>query len=124
MPKKSAVHLKKVDEAVRILGTTTVLKLRQAMILAGFPKKDISNNSVHRMIYRHLEALGVKQRRHLAPTVEVQMMTTNDSVISPLTGGDSDTPTASTTTETAGPTHPKPKRKQSSLGTNMPMSPR
>jgi len=72
MPKKSAAHLKKVDEAVRILGTTTGLKLRQAMILAGFPKKDISNDSVHWMIYRRLEALGVKQRRH-APTAEVRI---------------------------------------------------
>jgi len=111
MPKKSAAHLKKVDEAVRILNTTTGLKLRQAMILAGFSKKDISDKSMCKMIRRRLEALGVKQRRH-APTVEVRIMITNDSVVSPLTGGDSNAPTASTTTETTGPTHPKPKRKQ------------
>ncbi len=84
MPKKSAAHLKKVDEAVRILGTTTSLKLRQAMILAGFSKKDISDDSVCRMLRRRLEALGVKQRRH-GPTIEVRMMTTNDSVVSSLT---------------------------------------
>jgi hypothetical protein len=111
MPKKSAAHFKKVDEAVRILGTTTDLKLCQAMILAGLSKKDISDDSMCRMIRRRLEALGVKQRHH-APTVEVRMMTTNDSVISSLTDGDSNAPTASTTTETTGPTHPKPKRKQ------------
>ena len=112
MPKKSAAHLKKVDEAVRILGTTTDLKLCQAMILAGLSKKDISDDSMCRMIRCHLEALRVKQRRH-APTVEVPMMTTNNnSVVLPLTGSDSYAPTASTTTETTGPTHPKPKRKQ------------
>ena len=40
MPKKSAAHLLKVDEAVRILGTTIGVNVPQAMILAGFPTKD------------------------------------------------------------------------------------
>ncbi len=82
MPKKSAAHLKKVDEAVQILGTTTGLKLRQAMILAGFSQKDISDDSMCRMLRCRLEALGVKQRRH-GPTVEVRMMTTNKVIVMP-----------------------------------------
>ena len=57
MPKKSAAHQKKVDEAVRILNTTTGVIVPQAMILAGFPKKDITNETVRRMIRRRLEAL-------------------------------------------------------------------
>jgi len=57
MPKKSAAHQKKVDEAVRILITTTGVNVPQAMILAGFPKKDIANETVRRMIRRHLETL-------------------------------------------------------------------
>jgi len=51
MPKKSATHMKKVNEAVRILGTTTGLNVPQAMILAGFPKKDTTNETVRRMIW-------------------------------------------------------------------------
>jgi hypothetical protein len=115
MPKKSAVCQKKVDEAVRILNTTTGVNVSWAMILAGFSKKDTTDDTVRRMIRRHLEALEAKQRtpRRDAPTVDVQI-TANNSVLSPLTGGDDNDPTASTagTTKTTGPTHPKPKRKQ------------
>jgi hypothetical protein len=62
MPKKSAAHLKKVNEAVRILGTTTGLNVPQAMILAGFPKKDTTDETVRRMIRRHFEAHEAKKR--------------------------------------------------------------
>jgi hypothetical protein len=62
MSKKSAAHLKKVDEAVRILNTTTGVNVPMAMILAGFPKKETTNKTVRRMIRRHLEAIQVKQR--------------------------------------------------------------
>ena len=40
MPKKSAAHMNKVVEAVRILGIHTTLNVPQAMILAGFSKKE------------------------------------------------------------------------------------
>ena len=110
MPKKSAAHQKKVDEAVRIFNTTTGVNVSWAMILARFSKKDTTDNTVRRMIRRHLEALEAKQRtpQRDAPTVNVQI-TANNLVLSPLTGG-----TASTTgtTKTTGPTHTKPKRKQ------------
>jgi hypothetical protein len=56
MPKKSAAHQKKVNAAVRILDTTTGVNLPQAMILAGFLKQDIANETIHWMIRCHLEA--------------------------------------------------------------------
>ena len=87
MPKKSAAHQKKVDEAVRILNTTNGVIVPQAMILAGFPKKDIANETVRRMIRRRLEALEAKQRPLL-------VVTNNDADLSTLTGEDDD-PTAS-----------------------------
>ncbi len=109
MPKKSAAHQKKVDEAVRILNTTTGVNAPQAMILAGFPKKDIANETVRRMIRRRLETLQAKQRPLL-------VVTNNDADLSTLTGGEVDddlTASATTTTATTGPAqHPKPKRKQ------------
>ena len=55
MSTKSDAHLKKIKSAVRILQTTTGVKVRQAMILAQFSKKDIANDSIRRMIHRHLE---------------------------------------------------------------------
>ncbi len=110
MTKKSAAHQKKVNEAVRILNTTTGVIVPQAMILAGFPKKDITNETVRRMIRRRLEALEAKQMRPR------RVVTNNDADLSTLTGEDDD-PTASVTTitmtTTTGPAqHPKPKRKQ------------
>ena len=118
MPKKSAAHHKKADEAVRILNTTTGVNVLWAMILAGFPKKDIANETVRRMIRRRLEALEVKQTtpRRDTPTVKkVKIVTNYDANLSPLTGKDDD-PTASATTPTTttglAQQHPKPKQKQ------------
>ena len=107
MPKKSAAHQKKVNEAVRILNTTTGVIVPLAMILAGFPKKDIANETIRRMICRCLEALEAKQRPLL-------VVTNNDVGLSTLTGEDDDpTASATATTTTTGPAqHPKPKRKQ------------
>ena len=48
MPKYSAAHEKKVNTAVRLLQTTTGVKVPQAMILAGFPKKDVAMKSCAR----------------------------------------------------------------------------
>ena len=111
MPKKSAAHINKDDEAVRILGITTSLNVPQAMILAGFSKKETTNETVRRMIRRHFEARKAKKRtpRHDAPTVEVQIAA-NSSIISPFSDGDDDT--GPMHPEPKGPTHPKPKRKQ------------
>ena len=111
MPKKSAAHMNKVDEAVWILGITTGLNVPQAMILAGFSKKETTIETVRRKIRCHFEAHKAKKRtpRRDAPTVKVQIAA-NSSVISPLTDGDNDT--GPTHPEPKGPTHPKPKRKQ------------
>jgi hypothetical protein len=102
MPKKSAAHQKKADEAVRILNTTTGVNVPWAMILAGFPKKDIANETVRRMIRRRLEALEAKQtipRRDTPTAKKVKIVTNNDANLSPLTGEDDD-PTAFATTTT------------------------
>ena len=117
MPKKSTARQKKVDEAVRILNTTTGVNVSWAMILAGFLKKDTTDDTVRRMIRCHLEALEAKQKTppRNAPTVDDVQIRANNSVLSSLTpDGDDNDPTASTTTTmTTGPVqHPKPKLKQ------------
>ncbi len=115
MSKKSAAHLKKVDEAVRILNTTTGVNVPMAMILAGFPKKETTIETVRRMIRRRLEAVQAKQRTPCrdAPAAAVRIVA-NEMELSPLTGEDDDPSRTMTTsnTTTMGPTHPKPKRKQ------------
>jgi hypothetical protein len=50
MLRKSAVHQKKVDSAVRVLQTTTGAKVPWAMILAGFLKSDIANEIVRQQV--------------------------------------------------------------------------
>ena len=88
---------------MRILNTTTGVNVPWAMmILAGFPKKDIADETVRRMIRRRLEALEAKQTtpRQDTPTVKkVWIVTNNDADLSPLTG-EVDDPTASATTTT------------------------
>jgi hypothetical protein len=108
MPKKSAAHQKKVDAAVRILVTTTGVKVPQAMILAGFSKQDIANETIHRMIRRRFQAKQTTPCRDV--TVRVEVAANGSDVLSPLTGDDEHTTTTLTTTTTT--THPKPKRKQ------------
>ena len=65
MSKKSAAHLKKFDEAVGVLNTTTGVNVPMAMILAGFPKKETTNETVRRMIRRRPRLSG-QRKRHLA----------------------------------------------------------
>ncbi len=112
MPKKSAAHQKKVNAAMRILETTTGLKVPQAMILAGFSKGDIADEIVHRMIRRRLQAKQVTHR--CALTIRVIEAVANSSDVSPLTGDDehqSASTRALTAASSTGPTHPKPKQK-------------
>ena len=54
MLRKSAAHQKKVDSAVRVLQTTTGVKVPWAMILAGFLKSDITNETVPQQVRRRL----------------------------------------------------------------------
>ena len=113
MPKKSATHQKKVDAAVRILDTTTGVNVPQAMILAGFLKQDITNQTVRRMTRCHLKAKQTTtyQASH-PPTISEEQTATNNLVLLPLTGREDNKLTTTTTRVLSGPTHPKPKRKQ------------
>jgi hypothetical protein len=91
------------DEAVRILNTMTGVIVPQAMILAGFPKKDTANENVRQMIRCHLNALKAKQTtpRQDAPTVEeVRIVTNNNADLLPLTGKNNDPRASATTTTT------------------------
>jgi hypothetical protein len=113
MSKKGAAHQKKVDAAVRILATTTGVKVPQAMILAGFSKAEIAKESNRQMIRRRLQAKQMTRRR--APSdIEITTDGSNGSGVSPLTGDGDDehTTTTTLTAPSSGPTHPKPKRKQ------------
>ena len=76
MSKKSVAHQKKVNDAMRIVNTTTGVNVLWAMILAGFPKKDTANKITRRMIRCHLEALEAKQMTTCqdAPTVKERML--------------------------------------------------
>ncbi len=56
MLRKSATHQKKVDSAVRILQTTTGVKVPGALILAGFLKSDSASEIMCQQV-RHLLAL-------------------------------------------------------------------
>ena len=64
------MHQKKVDSAVRVLQTTTGVKVPWAMILAGFLKLDIANKIVRQQVRRRL-ALKLRQDRTLLVAVMV-----------------------------------------------------
>ena len=96
MSMKSAAHQKKVESAMRILQTTTGVKGRQAMILAHFLKKDITNDSIHRAIQRRIE----KQ-----PPTNI-IVCNESSSTSPVLSD------VSSSVISSVPTKPKPKRKQ------------
>jgi hypothetical protein len=91
---KSAAHQKKVESAVRILKTTTGVKVRQAMILANFSKKDIANDSIRRTIQRRIE------KQH--PTNIINFNKSSSPVSLDL----------SSSVVLSEPTNPQPKRKQ------------
>ena len=58
MLRKRAVHQKKVDSAVRVLQTTTGVKVPWAMILAGFSKSDSADKIVRQQVRRRLALMG------------------------------------------------------------------
>ena len=62
MPKNSAAHEKKVDAAVRLLQTTTGVRVPQVMILAGFSKKDVANAIVRQMVRRRYQQMLINAR--------------------------------------------------------------
>ena len=58
MLRKSAAHQKKVDSAIRVLQTTTGVKVPWAMILAGFSKSDSAGEIVRQQVRRRLALMG------------------------------------------------------------------
>ena len=90
MPKKSAAQQKKVDAAVRILETTTGVKVPQAMILAGFSKQDIANETIRRMILRRFKAKHMTLCRDVTIR-DIEVAANVSSAISSLTGDDEHT---------------------------------
>ncbi len=63
MSTSSAMHQKKVDAPVRILKTTTGLRIPQAMILAGFLKSNAANKIVRQAVRRCKQQLESNARR-------------------------------------------------------------
>ena len=114
MLKKSAVHQKKVDSAVRILQTTTGVNVPGAMILAGFPKSDSASKIVRQQVRRRLaQNGGANKNRREVVFVGIE----DDSAsLSDLTSENNESlPTTTMTTmasSSSAPMNPKPKRKQ------------
>ena len=52
------MHQKRVNSAVRVLQTTTGVKVPWAMILAGFPKSDSADEIVRQQVRRRLALMG------------------------------------------------------------------
>ncbi len=89
---------------MRTLDTTTGLNVPKAMLLAGFSKKDIANQTFRRMIHCRVQAKKATPHRILpALTIDTVDPVANGSVISPLTMSMKALSVA---------TNPKPKRKQ------------
>ena len=93
---------------MRVLQTTTGVKVPGAMILAGFSKSDAASEVVRQQVRRRLELMGGpnKNRR------EVAFVNVGDpSSLSDMTGTPSSASSSSASSSSA-PTNPKPKRKQ------------
>ena len=111
MLRKSAAHQKKVDSAVRVLQTTTGVKVLWAMILAvaGFLKSDSANEIVHQQVGRRLALMGgVDNNQREVVFVNVG----NTSSLSDLTSDSDASPPTTSASSSSAPTNPKPKRKQ------------
>ena len=109
MLRKSATHQKKVDSAVRVLQTTTGVKVPWAMILAGFSKSDSANKIVHQQVRCHLALMGGarnNQREFVFVNVD------NTSSLSDLTSDNDALMRTTSALSSSAPTNPKPKRKQ------------
>ena len=112
MLRKSAAHHKKVDSAVRILQTTTGVKVPGAMILTGFLKLDSASKIVHQQVRCCLAQNGGANKNRW----EVIFVGIEDdpALLSDLTSENNESlpTTMMTTTESSysTPTNPKPKR--------------
>jgi hypothetical protein len=107
MPKNSAAHEKKVDAAVRLLQTTTGVRVPQVMILAGFSKKDVANKIVRQMVGRRYQQTLINARTR-PQTLTDDVVIGDESSLSDLTFNDEDVQSPPTTTSS----FQTPKRKQ------------
>ena len=99
MPKNSAAQEKKVKAAVRLLQTTTGVKVPQIMILAGFSKKDAADEIMRNVIRRRY-----KQAQSNINNVVIS----DEPSLSDLTNDDVQSPSSAS----SGITKPLPKCKQ------------
>ena len=109
MLRKSAAHQKKVDSAVRVLQTTTGVKVPWAMILAGFLKSDSANKIVRQQVRRRLALMG-GARNNQREVVFVNV--DNTSSLSDFTSDNNASARTTSASSSSTPTNPKPKRKQ------------
>ena len=110
MLRKRAAHQKKVDSAVRVLQTTTGVKVPWAMILAGFSKSDSADKIVRQQVRRRLALMGGVTDNNQREVIFVD--DDNAPSLSDFTcDNDASLPTTSESSSSA-PTNPKPKRKQ------------
>ena len=99
MPKNSAAQEKKVKAAVQFLQTTTGVRVPQAMIVAGFSKKDVANE---------IERQVIRRRYNQAQSNINDVIVGYKPSLSDLTNIDVQSPSSSS----SGSTNPKPKCKQ------------
>jgi hypothetical protein len=84
MPKNNAAQEKKVNAAMRFLQTTIGVKVPQAMIVAGFSKKDVANEIVRQMIRRRYQHAQSDINNVVVGDEPSLSDLTNDDVQSPL----------------------------------------
>jgi hypothetical protein len=109
MLRKSAAHQKKVDLAIRVLQTTTGVKVLWAMILAGFSNSDSANKIVRQQVRRRLALMGgARNNKREVVFVNVD----NTSSLSDFTSDNDASPRTTSASSSSTPTNPKPKRKQ------------
>ena len=99
MPKNNAAQEKKVNAAMQFLQTTIGVKVPQAMIVAGFSKKDAANEIMRQMIRRRYQHAQSNINNVVVGDEPSLSDLTNDDVQSPLSAS-------------SGSNHPKPKCKQ------------
>jgi hypothetical protein len=107
MPKYSAAHEKKVDAAVRLLQTTSGVRVPQAMILAGFPKKDVANKILRQMVQCRYQQTLIN-----AGAITNNVVIGDKSSFSDLTKNEDVIQLPTSPVSSSGSTNPKPKCKQ------------
>jgi hypothetical protein len=103
MLRKSAAHQKKVDLAVRVLQTTTGVKVPLAMILAEFSKSDSANEIVRQQVRCRLALMG-GARNNQREVVFVNV--DNTSLLSDFTSDNNASARTTSALSSSAPTNP------------------